>query len=385
MRRVALTTLSLALPLLGTPAAFGAPKVKRAAAPPAATKPAPAPPADIPPPDFRAWAKDASERSVELLQKSTATFTAKRKCLSCHHQSLTAMAVKVGRDAGIKVDQAAAAQEEKLLKGMLAEISPLLRAARSDEAAEKQVDFALVDPAQTGGYVIAQMEAAGYPKDAAAADLAYYLGKKQLPDGRWTHFGARPPQTSSDFTSTALAINGIRHYGAEADAEVLQARVAKGREWLTTAKSRTNEDRAFRLLGLKWAGADSAAIQNAAEELLDQQHDTGGWSQLQGMEPDAYATATALVALRESGAIAVKHPVYMRGIFYLIARQQRDGSWHVATRAHPVQPYFESGFPHGKDQFISAAATAWAAMALIPGIEAIPAAPPPPPARTAAR
>ena len=30
----------------------------------------------------------------------------------------------------------------------------------------------------------------------------------------------------------------------------------------------------------------------------------------------------------------------------------------------PFQPYKESGFPHGKDQWISAAGTSWAVMAL---------------------
>jgi hypothetical protein len=30
----------------------------------------------------------------------------------------------------------------------------------------------------------------------------------------------------------------------------------------------------------------------------------------------------------------------------------------------PVQPYKESGFPHGRHQWISAAGTSWAAMAL---------------------
>ena len=29
------------------------------------------------------------------------------------------------------------------------------------------------------------------------------------------------------------------------------------------------------------------------------------------------------------------------------------------------QPYFDAGFPHGSSQFISAAATNWAALALI--------------------
>jgi hypothetical protein len=44
--------------------------------------------------------------------------------------------------------------------------------------------------------------------------------------------------------------------------------------------------------------------------------------------------------------------------------QLEDGSWYVRTRAPAFQPYFDSDFPHGHDQFISAAATNWASMAL---------------------
>jgi hypothetical protein len=36
----------------------------------------------------------------------------------------------------------------------------------------------------------------------------------------------------------------------------------------------------------------------------------------------------------------------------------------VRTRAIPIQPFFGSEFPHGQDQFISAAATNWVTMAL---------------------
>jgi hypothetical protein len=36
----------------------------------------------------------------------------------------------------------------------------------------------------------------------------------------------------------------------------------------------------------------------------------------------------------------------------------------VKSRAMKIQPYFESGFPHGHDQWISQAGTAWAMMAL---------------------
>jgi hypothetical protein len=55
---------------------------------------------------------------------------------------------------------------------------------------------------------------------------------------------------------------------------------------------------------------------------------------------------------------------------YLLERQEADGSWHVRSRSPKFQPYFESGFPYGPDQWFSQAATAWATMALayaIPG------------------
>lgn len=45
-------------------------------------------------------------------------------------------------------------------------------------------------------------------------------------------------------------------------------------------------------------------------------------------------------------------------------RQLQDGSWFQKRRALPVQPYFDNGFPHGDDQWISVAATNWAVMAL---------------------
>ena len=62
-------------------------------------------------------------------------------------------------------------------------------------------------------------------------------------------------------------------------------------------------------------------------------------------------------------------PVYQKGVQYLRQTQAADGTWHVKTRSIPVQPYFESGFPYGHDQWISAAGTSWAAMALTLTIE----------------
>jgi hypothetical protein len=61
--------------------------------------------------------------------------------------------------------------------------------------------------------------------------------------------------------------------------------------------------------------------------------------------------------------------VHRRGAQYLLRAQLEDGTWWVHSRAIGFQPYFETGFPHGRDQFISAAATAWAVIGLAPALD----------------
>ena len=127
----------------------------------------------------------------------------------------------------------------------------------------------------------------------------------------------------------------------------------------------TTEERAFHLMGLAWGGASRARIQQAARALVAEQRTDGGWAQTAFLDSDAYATGQALVALGESGAVRTSDPAFTRGVQFLTRTQFADGSWFVRTRAIPLQPYFESDFPHGRDQFISAAATNWATRALV--------------------
>jgi hypothetical protein len=65
----------------------------------------------------------------------------------------------------------------------------------------------------------------------------------------------------------------------------------------------------------------------------------------------------------------VDHAAYRRGVEFLLRTQLADGSWFVASRSFPLVEYSTSGFPHGRSQFISAAATCWATMALIPAAD----------------
>ena len=112
------------------------------------------------------------------------------------------------------------------------------------------------------------------------------------------------------------------------------------------------------------AGASDDEVRRATTDLLRTQRDDGGWAQLADLPSDAYATGSALVALHQAGGIATEAAAYQKGLSYLVSTQHADGSWHVTTRSKPIQTYFESGYPHGKDQFISIAAAGWSTTAL---------------------
>ena len=132
-------------------------------------------------------------------------------------------------------------------------------------------------------------------------------------------------------------------------------------QWLEKAEPQSTEDRVFQILGL---GSELKAALGLAVKLLATQKNDGGFAQLPEMQSDAYATGQALVALRAVGGIKEFEPAKQRAEQWLLNHQKPDGSWHVKTRSHPIQKYFESGFPHGKDQFISLSATCWAVLAL---------------------
>ncbi len=169
---------------------------------------------------------------------------------------------------------------------------------------------------------------------------------------------------SGTHQNTALAAYALRTYGPPAEKADTDQALARAAAWLESSKPTETQDRAFRLMGLGWSNAKPAAIAAAAKELAAMQRADGGWGQFATLPADAYATGQALYALRVAGLMAATDPVYVKGVKYLLNTQAPDGSWLVKSRSIWLQPYFESGFPYGTDQWISAAGTAWASMAL---------------------
>jgi ankyrin repeat protein len=296
----------------------------------------------------------AVEKSLPLLQHADVVFLKSAGCVSCHNNSLFLMTATAARKNRFRVD-------ETLLQSQLKTNGTYIESWRQRELQ----DIAIPGGVDTTSYMLIGLAAANYPADAATDAMARYVFRHQSPDGGWRIAAHRPPIESSDLEATAVALRSLQSYAPEPLKAEYAKSVERGAAWLTKAQPRTTEDHVFQLLGLVWTRAKKDVMQRAAKNLIALQRSDGGWSQLPTLSSDAYATGQALTALSESGALSVNAEVYRRGVQFLLNSQLEDGSWYVRTRAIPVQPYFNSEFPHGSDQFISAAATNWATMALI--------------------
>ncbi|MBT7924666.1 MAG: terpene cyclase/mutase family protein [Opitutae bacterium] len=288
-------------------------------------------------------------RAVSLIEKSAATYVDKRECFSCHHQALAMMAMSRAKLSGIEL------QPDSLSTQVQFSLEYF-----GDRRKRLLKGEGVPGGAYNAGYALTGLAATGTPKNEVTKALVQYLLKTEHKDGGWRIRTHRPPLEDSHFTATALAIKGIAEFAKPADKTEPTKRALA---WLKKTSPKSTEDHAFKVLGLHW-GEATIEKQKAAEVLLELQSTDGGWSQTKDMKSDAYATGLALSALRQSGALTANSPQYKSGVKWLLDHQEPDGSWRVKTRSKPIQKYFESSFPHGKDQFISICATCWAVIEL---------------------
>ena len=298
----------------------------------------------------------AVQSSLPLLQRTDASFVPKAGCFSCHNQSIAAMAVGLARKNGFRVDEQTAARQVKVNAGALEGIRNLLHQGFF-------IPGINANPAILS-YVLLGLDAEGYKPDLRTDAVAMYIQTHQMADGHWT-FGAeaRPPLCADALGQTVLSMRGLQLYGPRVDKAAYAKSIQLAATWIGEFQPRTNYDLAWRLQGLVWGGKSKDAILKARQDLLAVQRADGGWSDIASMESGAFTTGLAMMTLQSSG-LPVSDPAYQRGVQYLLNTQLEDGSWHVRTRAAGFQPYFDNGFPHGVDQWISAAGTSLATIAL---------------------
>jgi hypothetical protein len=321
-------------------------------------------------PDLLKGVQDGAQRAVTLLQRSSDAFlengfVKRASCVSCHQQTLPALTFALAQERGLRVDADSLARQLSFQQTGWS--------GTRDQAYELHAPQPA--PAAVLGYGLHGLHALRYQPDDLTAAMSYYLAETQLPDGSWPDYDFRPPMEAGPIVGTALTLKALQYYPPPVESQPLKARMEKARRYLDRARPINFSQQVFRYHGLGWAGATPEELQRDTAELLALQRADGGWAPLPTLESDSWATGHALVALHQAGGVAVSHPAFQRGLAFLLRTQFEDGSWWVKSRTWPFQPHFDSEFPHGKDQWISAGGTAWAAMALLLALE--PASPKP--------
>jgi Prenyltransferase and squalene oxidase repeat len=297
--------------------------------------------------------RSAVQKALPLLIKGAQGHVEKKTCFACHNQAVPMLAFQIARQHGFAIP-------DEVVEKQLAHIVAFLDANRAGflqgQGTGGQVD--------TAGYALFALGRGGRQSDATTSAVIEYLLQRNKDLDHWRPSGSRPPSEASPFSTNYFGLRALQTGGAPTQKDRIAKRVETIRGWLLKTKAADTEDRVFRLSSLSLLQVDGKKIKSAVKELLDNQRPDGGWGQLPNLKSDAYATGSVLVALHQAGGLAVSERAYRRGLGFLVRSQRDDGSWFVHSRSDPFQPYYESGFPHGKDQFISMAASAWATSAL---------------------
>jgi hypothetical protein len=297
--------------------------------------------------------RTAVARALPLIRKGSLGHMDQRSCFACHNQAIPFLALATAQARGFDVDPKDLNRHLRFIADFLGKNQANYLKGRGQGG---QVD--------TAGYALLTLEVGKWKTDKTTEAVAEYLLVYNKNLDHWRAVSNRPPSESSAFTATYLAARALHVFGTAEQKKRALERLADARRWLEKTPAKDTEDRVFRLWALKHVGTEAKELEAASRELIKTQSPGGGWAQLDSLKPDAYATGSALVALHEAAGLAPTDPVYQRGIRFLLETQLPDGTWHVRSRSKPFQTYFESGFPHGKDQFISIAASSWATTAL---------------------
>lgn len=288
----------------------------------------------------------AIEQALSMVEKQSYNFIRIGGCNSCHSQDLASAAAGFVRSRGLP-----APNIPQLPQSMM-------------PTPERLLDLSIVGAASTA-WELMDFGMNGVPKNAYTDAAVRVIKAMQTPQGNWSaNESRRPPMNAGDFQAAAVAIYAIKHYTPAGGDDSSAQALAKAVAWLERAHPKTTQDRAFHALALTWANGGAESVRRSVRALVGMQRIDGGWSQITGMDSDAYATGQVLFALSVAGKMSASDPVFQKGIDFLLRTQAADGTWHVKSRSIWLQPYFESGFPYGRDQFISTAGTAWASMAL---------------------
>jgi hypothetical protein len=252
-------------------------------------------------------------------------------CVSCHHVGYALWSQREAERAGAAISTDG-----------------------SDDLRQRAVDF-LAQPEKTRVVSATQMIMAGAHSEN---DLAYVRGDSQ-PAGNWRARGQFPTQNrgeeESDDVASFWALVALATL--EPLDEETEARRARALAWLARAEPGiSNEWTAARLIVAHQQG-DDERVTALLGELQATQHEDGGWSWLANDPSNPFSTGQTVYALAVVADDRARNAMG-RGVDYLLASQQPDGTWETPSSLTSAEP------SKRKDYIYRYWGTAWSSIGL---------------------
>ncbi|MBY0527821.1 MAG: hypothetical protein K2R98_30775 [Gemmataceae bacterium] len=274
--------------------------------------------------------KDSPEvRALAYLTREVPRWSVDNQCYSCHNNGDAARALYVAHRLEYKVpDRALEDTSRWLAKPM-----------QWDKNGGEQYSDKALARLQFAAALIDAMDA-GLVKDAEALRQASALvAEGQHKDGSW-------PVDKSDSIGSptthgaALATGQARRVLLRTDEKTYRTAIARADQWLRRVAVKTVLDAAAVLRALEGADDKDAKTQwaNCLALIRKGQAKDGGWGPYVTAGPEVFDTAVVVLAL-STQAEGDDRDRLKRGRAYLVATQQKDGSWAETTRPSGAESY----------------------------------------------
>jgi N-acyl-D-amino-acid deacylase len=297
------------------------------------------------------------DRALTFLVQDAAKWRTDRGCATCHHGAMTVWALSEAQSRGYVVPAETLADNVKWTKDLFV--------AQFSKPRDPRWGFNFVS--LPGIYLSLMSQTLPILSRDEVNRLAVHLARHQEADGAWLvpppNPNTSPPTWESPETIALWALLAWEpHVPADAN-EAATDRAARERAvaWLANTKpTETTQALSLRLLLDIRAGLSAGQLHPKIEQLGSRQNADGGWSQLQDLPSDAYATGQMLWVLSFAG-IPPDHPLIRRAVSFLVTSQQETGAWLMTPRSLPGADPSKKRNPMPTVYF----GTAWATLGLV--------------------
>jgi hypothetical protein len=286
------------------------------------------------------------ERAVAYLTREVPAWSKVHKCFSCHNNGDAARTLYMASRLGFRVPDS-----------VLEDTTRWLSKPHNwnDNGDDKKYANKQLDGLQFGAALVQALDADRIKDKEPLLKAAELIAAQQHRDGYWP-IGPEGTIGSPVTHGVVLATIDGRRILERADAAKYKDAIKNANVWLSGRPVKTVLDAASILFALDNADDDASTKrrQECLEVLRKGESKDGGWGPYVNSAPEVFDTALVTLALSRQPATDEIHTWLKRGRAYLVAAQQKDGSWIETTRPSGAESYAQR-----------LSTTAWATQALL--------------------